>query len=185
MQREHILKIFVKGLGYAFFGNLLSGIMIISIAPMISVWFISLVALLFTLFIYASLLFTAGYRDGEREKSMLRNKRVESSPKYRWVVLGLIIGLIISVPTIIVLLGKLGIISISGEYMFAYRFLNGAVFPLYHIAQVHAEVAVADFPLWLMLTCTGIFAAFSPLAAHIGYKFGFDEKTKESFIYEK
>lgn len=185
MQREHILKIFAKGFGYAFFGNILSGIMIISIAPMISVWFISLVALLFTFFIYASLLFTAGYRDGQRERSMLRNKRVESCPKYRWIILGLIIGLIISIPSIIVLLGKLGVIAISGEYMFAYRFLNGAVFPLYHIAQVHAEVAVADFPLWLMLTCIGIFTIFSPLAAQIGYKFGFDEKTKESLMYEK
>jgi len=185
MQREHILKIFAKGLGYAFFGNLLSGIMIISIAPMISVWFICLVAVLFTLFIYASLLFTAGYRDGQKERSMLRNKRTETAPKYRWIILGLIIGVIISVPTIIVLLGKLGAVAISGEYMFAYRFLNGAVFPLYHIAQVHAEVAVADFPLWLLLTCTGIFVIFTPLAAHIGYKFGFDEKTKESLMYEK
>jgi len=184
MQREHFLKIFAKGLGYAFFGNILSGIMLISIAPMISVWFICLVALLFTLFIFASLMFTAGFRDGQREKSMLRNKRVESSPKYRWVIFGLIIGAIISVPSIIVLLGKLGIIGISGEYMFAYRFLNGAVFPLYHVTNVHTNVAVADFPLWLPITCMGIFWVVSPLAAQIGYKFGFDEKTKENLMYE-
>lgn len=184
MQREHFLKIFAKGLGYAFFGNILSGIMLISIAPMISVWFICLVALLFTLFIFASLMFTAGFRDGQREKSMLRNKRVESSPKYRWVIFGLIIGAIISVPSIIVLLGKLGVIGISGEYMFAYRFLNGTVFPLYHITNVHTNVAVADFPLWLPITCMGIFWAVSPLAAQIGYKFGFDEKTKENLMYE-
>lgn len=184
MQREHILKIFAKGLGYAFFGNILSGIMLISIAPMISVWFICLVAFLLTFFIYASLLFTAGYRDGQKERSMLRNKRVESSPKNRWIILGIIIGVLISLPSIIILMGKLGVIGISGEYMFAYRFLNGTVFPLYHIIGVHTNVAVADFPLWLPLSCMGIFIVSSPLAAQIGYKFGFDDKTKENLMYE-
>lgn len=186
MQRQHILKIFLKGLAFTLFGNVLSGIMIISIAPMISVWFICLVAFLFTFFIYASLLFTAGWQDGTREKSLLKNHRVEASPKYRWIVLGLICGALISIPSIVLLLGKLGAVAISGEFMFyIFRFINGAVTPLLYIAQVHKEVAVTDFPLWLPLTCIGIYLIVSPLAAQIGYKFGFDEKTKESFMYEK
>lgn len=184
MQREHIMKIFGKGLAYTLFGNILSGIMIISIAPMINIWFICLVALIFTLFIYGSLLFTAGYRDGQREISLIKNHRVESSPKYRWVLFGLICGVIIAVPSIIVLLGHTGVLNISGEFMFVYRFLNGAVYPLYHVAGVQSAAA-ADFPLWLPLACIGIYVTASPLMAQIGYKFGFDEKTKEGFMYEK
>ncbi len=184
MQREHILKIFAKGLAYTLFGNILSGIMIISIAPMISIWFICLIAFIFTIFIYGSLLFTAGYRDGQRENLMLKNHRVESTPKHRWIILGLICGGIICVPSIIVLLGKLGVLAISGEFMFAYRFLNGAVYPLYHLAGVQSASA-AEFPLWLVLTCVLAYIIISPLAAHIGYKFGFDDKTKNSFMYEK
>lgn len=184
MQREHIFKIIGKGFLYALFGNILSGIMIISIAPMISVWFVCLIALIFTLFIYASLMFTAGYRDGQREQMMLKNHRVESSPEYRWIPLGFIIGGVMAIPGIIILLAKLGMYGISGEFMFAYRFLNGAVYPLFHIAGVQ-KAAVADFPMWLILTCILIYALITPLAAHIGYKFGKDEKLRQGFMYEK
>ena len=85
MQRDNIFKIFIKGFGFGFFGNILGGIMTISLAPFISEWFIAYIALLFSLFIYLSLIFTAGLKDGQREKILLRNKRVESSPKYRLV----------------------------------------------------------------------------------------------------
>ncbi len=184
MQREHKMKIFAKGFGYALFGNILSGIMFISIAPMVSVWFICLVAFLFTLFIYLSLLFTAGFRDGQRENVMLKNHRVESIPKYRWLINGTITGAVMSVPSVIVLLGKLGVISISGEFMFAYRFISGAVYPLYHIAGVQ-KLSVDAFPLWLILACIGVYVILSPVAAHIGYKFGSDENKKLNFMYEK
>ena len=184
MQREHILKIFAKGLGYAFFGNILSGIMFISISPMVSIWFICLVAFLFTLFIYLSLMFTAGFRDGQRENVLLKNHRVETIPKYRWVTIGLISGAVMSVPTIIILLSKLGIIGISGEFMFAYRFISGTVYPLYHIAGVQ-KLDVGAFPLWLILACMGVYLVLSPIAAQIGYKFGSDENKKLSFMYEK
>ncbi len=184
MQREHILKIFGKGFLYALFGNILSGIMVISIAPMISIWFICLVAFLFTLFIYASLMFTAGYRDGQREQLMLKNHRVESSPKFRWLALGGINGVIMAVPSIIVLLSKLGLFGIIAEFMFAYRFISGAVYPLFHITGVQ-KAAVADFPIGLIIGCILFYVIITPIAAHIGYKFGADEKLKQNFMYEK
>ncbi len=184
MQREHILKIFGKGFLYALFGNILSGIMIISIAPMISVWFICLVAFLFTLFIYASLLFTAGYRDGQREQLMLKNHRVEAIPKYRWLALGAINGGIMAIPTIVILLSKLGLFAISGEFMFAYRFINGTVYPLFHIMGVQSG-GVEDFPIALLIGCILFYVVISPIAAHIGYKFGTDENLKQKFMYER
>lgn len=184
MHREHKMIIFAKGLGYALFGNILSGIMFISISPMVSVWFICLVAFIFTLFIYLSLLFTAGFRDGQKESVMLKNHRVESIPKYRWIIGGTISGAVMSIPTIIVLLGKLGAVSISAEFMFAYRFLSGTVYPLFHIAGVQ-KLGVSEFPLWMLLACMGVYLILSPVAAHIGFKFGSDENKKLSFMYEK
>lgn len=183
MQREHKMKIFAKGLGYAFFGSLLGGIMFISIAPMVSVWFICLVAFVFTLFIYLSLLFTAGYRDGQRESLMLKNHRVDSIPKNRWLINGTIAGAIMAIPSVIVLLSKLGLFALSGEFMFAYRFINGAVYPLYHIVGVQ-KMGVDAFPMGLILTCIGIYVVLSPIAAHIGYKYGSDETKKINFMYE-
>ncbi len=184
MQREHFLKIFAKGLGYAFFGNILSGIMVISIAPVINIWFLTVVAFLFTLFIYGSLLFTAGYRDGQKENKLITNHRVESSPKYRWIIFGLIIGAIMAIPGFIVLAAKLGALAISGEFMFAFRFINGTVTPLLYAAEMHTSAPV-DYPLWLCIAFIGIYVVITPLTAHIGYKFGYDNKTRASFMYEE
>ncbi len=184
MQREHIMKIFGKGFAYALFGNLLSGIMVISIAPMISIWFVCLVAFLFTLFIYASLLFTAGYRDGQREISLIKNHRVEASPKYRWIIFGLIIGAVMAIPTVVLLMSRMGMLYITQEFMFAYRFLNGAAYPMFHIAGVQSA-AVADYPAWFLPVCIAFYLILTPVAAQIGYKFGYDEKTRDSFMYEK
>lgn len=184
MQRDNIFKIFIKGFGFGFFGNILGGIMTISLAPFISEWFIAYIALLFSLFIYLSLIFTAGLKDGQREKILLRNKRVESSPKYRWLILGAIIGGIMLVPALILLLGVFGVIGLSGEYLFAFRFLSGAVYPLMHVAEAH-NVAVAEIPLWYPIASMAIYLVLTPIAAQIGYKFGYDEKTLKDLMYEK
>lgn len=184
MQRENIAKIFIKGFGFAFFGNILGGIMTISLAPFISEWFISYIAILFTLFIYLSLAFTAGLRDGQREKMLLRNKRVESSPKFRWLILGGIIGAVMCIPCIILMLGITGAITVTGEYVFAFRFICGAVYPMMHIAGAH-NVAVADIPMWYPIASMAIYFVLTPIAAQIGYKFGYDEKKAQDFMYEK
>lgn len=184
MQREHFLKIFVKGLGYAFFGNILSGIMVFSIAPVIKIWLLTAVALLFTLFIYGSLLFTAGYRDGQRENKLMLHKRVESTPKYRWIVFGLIIGAIMAIPGVIVLMGKLGALTLSGEFMFAFRFINGTVTPLLYASEMQAA-NIIDYPMWLCIAFIAIYIIVSPICAHIGYKFGYDDKKRTNFMYEE
>lgn len=184
MQREHFLKIFVKGLGYAFFGNILSGIMVFSIAPVINIWLLTVVALLFTLFIYGSLLFTAGYRDGQRENKLIINHRVESSPKYRWIIFGIIIGAIMAIPGFVIFASKLGMLTVSGEFMFVFRFVNGTVTPLLYASEMQAA-APADYPLWLCIAFVAVYIIVSPLCAHIGYKFGYDDKKRDSFMYEE
>ncbi len=183
MQREHFLKIFVKGLGYAFFGNILSGIMVISIAPVINIWFLTVIAFIFTLFIYGSLLFTAGYRDGQRENKLITNHRVESTPRYRWIIYGLIIGLIMAIPGYILLAAKFGALAVSQEFMLAFRFANGTVTPLLYAAEMQASAPV-DYPLWLCIAFIGVYVVCSPIAAQIGYKFGFDDKKRKDFMYE-
>ncbi len=184
MQRKPLILIFLKGLFYAVFGNLLSGIMTIALAPFISEWFIPYIAILFTVFIYGSLIFTAGYRDGEREKSMLKNKRVESSPKYRWIIFGLIIGAVYCIPNIVMLLGITEAITITGEYLFAFRFICGSIYPLMHILGIH-NVPANEMPIYFPIICMAIYAVVTPITAQIGYKFGFDEKSAKSFMYEE
>ncbi len=158
--------------------------MVFSIAPVINIWLLTVVALLFTLFIYGSLLFTAGYRDGQRENKLITNHRVESTPKYRWVVFGLIIGIVMAIPGFVILVAKLGALALSGEFMFAFRFVNGAVTPLLYASEMQAQ-AVADYPMWLCIAFIGIYVVLSPVLAHIGYNFGLDDKKRTSFMYEE
>lgn len=166
------------------FGNILSGIMVISTAPFISVWFISLVAQLLTFLIYTSLMFTAGFRDGQRECQLLKNHRVESVPKYTWLILGGALWLIMCVPIVVLMLGMNGTLMLTGEYMFIYRFICGAVTPLIYVGGL-TEAGLAEYPLWLPLASMGIYLISTPVAAHIGYRFGLDENKQRSLMYEK
>ena len=184
MQREPVVKIFLKGLGYTFFGNILGGIMTISIAPFLDQWFIPYIAILFTLFMYVSLLFTAGLRDGQTEAKLLKNKRTESIPKLRWIWFGLILGAVMCIPCAVLLLGTSGALNITGEYLFAFRFICGAVCPAMYIAGVQA-LPVAEYPTIYPVILMIIYMVLTPLSAQIGYKFGREEKTLADFMYEK
>lgn len=184
MQREPIAKKLLKGLGFVLFGNVLSGIMVISIAPFIGIWAVSCVAFLLTLVIFLSLMFTVGFNDGRREQSLVKNHRVEAPQKNGWLFYGLIPGILICLPVAAVLLGILGMLPISGEYMFAFRFLCGAVQPLIYIGGFQGA-AIAEYPLWFPLASMGIYLVGSPVLSRIGFRFGYDENLRKNFMYEK
>lgn len=184
MQREPTFKKLLKGLGFALFGNILSGIMVISIAPFIGIWAIACAAFLLTLVIYLSLMFTVGFNDGRREQSLVKNHRVEQPRKTGWILYGLIPGAVFCIPVAAVLLGILGALPISGEYMFAFRFLCGAVQPLIQIGGFQGT-AIAEYPLWFPLVGMGLYLVGSPIAAAVGFRFGYDENLRKNLMYEK
>lgn len=184
MQREPALKKLLKGLGFLLFGNILSGIMVISIAPFIGVWAIACGSFLLTLIIFLSLMFTVGFNDGRREQSLLKNHRTEQAQKNGWLLYGLIPGAVFCIPVAAVLLGILGKITITGEYMFVLRFLCGAVQPLIYIGEFR-DAAITEYPLWFPLVSMGLYLVGSPIAAKIGFRFGFDEDLRKNFMYEK
>ncbi|MCM1335542.1 MAG: hypothetical protein NC084_10685 [Bacteroides sp.] len=183
MQREPAFKKLIKGLGFALFGNILSGIMVISIAPFIGVWAISCFAFLLTLVIYLSLMFTVGFNDGRREQSLVKNHRVDEPKKSGWLLYGLVPGAVFCVPVLILLLGIFGKAAVTGEYMFAFRFLCGAIQPLVNIGGFQGA-AIAEYPLWFPLAGMGLYLIGSPLASAIGFRFGYDEDLRKNFMYE-
>lgn len=171
--------ILIKGFGFMVFGNVLGGIMTISIAPFLSEWYIPYIAVLFTLFIYGSLLFTAGLRDGQREAKMLRSKRVESIPKYRWIYLGLILGGIMCALCSFLVLCALGILTLTGETLLGSLFVFGALAPAFYIADT-TEMSIV-FPLVIM----AIYIILTPVCAQFGYRFGVDDRSFKDMMYEK
>ena len=180
MKRDNIFIIAVKGLAFAVFGDILGGIMTISLAPMLSEWFIPYIALLFTVFIYASLLFTAGLKDGQKEAKMLRAKRVGSVPKFRWIFVGLAIAAVMCVPCAALLACTLGAFPMTGEILLGSYFVFGALAPAFFIVG-DAQTLAPSFPVILAV----VYLVITPVAAQLGYKFGIDERSAKDFMYEK
>ncbi|MBO6231968.1 MAG: hypothetical protein J6O50_15525 [Ruminiclostridium sp.] len=180
MKRDSIFMTALKGLGFAVFGDVLGGVMTISLAPLLSEWFIPYIALLFTVFIYASLLFTAGLRDGQKEAKMLRAKRVDSVPKYRWIFVGLAIGAVECIPCGVLLACALGAFPLTGELLLGSYFVFGALAPAFFIIEDVQQLSPV-FPIVL----GAVYLLITPAAAHLGYKFGTDEKSMKDFMYEK
>lgn len=180
MKRDSIIIIWLKGLAFVVFGNILGGIMTVSIAPLLSEWFIPYIALLFTVFIYASLMFTAGLRDGQKEAKMLRAKRIESIPKTRWIFVGLADAAVMCVPCGALLACTFGAFALTGEVLLGSYFVFGALAPAFFIVGDVQQLSPV-FPVVL----AAVYIIVTPAAAQLGYKFGFDEKSAKDFMYEK
>ena len=179
MKRDNILLIALKGIAMAVFGNILGGIMTVSLAPFLAEWFIPYIAILLTVFIYGSLLFTAGMRDGQKEAKLLRNHRVENIPKSRWIFLGLAVGGIMCVPCAALLASALGAFAMTGELLLGSYFAVGAFAPSLFMTDTQ------NLPVYYPIALMAAYLIISPAASQLGYKFGIDEKSFKDFMYEK
>lgn len=171
MQRKPFWKVFLTGLGYMALGNVMCLVLTVSTIPMTSANYIFKVILaVLTTFVFYSLMFTAGYKDGTRERTMLANKRIES-PTNRWLEIGALLFGIMSIPSIV---------QIFLNYTIIYRFICGAIYP---IAQC---LEIKDYTeIWQVLIFIG-FYVFIPLALQIGYKSGFSGKLESGdYMYKK
>ena len=65
--RQPFWKLLLTGFLFMMFGNLLCTIVTISTAPFMNIEFFKVVVFILTLAIFYSMIFTAGYRDGDRE----------------------------------------------------------------------------------------------------------------------
>ena len=68
--RQPFFKLLLSGLLFMVFGNLLCTIVTVSTAPFMNFEFFKVIVFIFTLIIFYSLMFTAGYRDGDREQKL-------------------------------------------------------------------------------------------------------------------
>ena len=64
--RQPFFKLLLSGLLFMVFGNLLCTIVTVSTAPFMNFEFFKVIVFILTLIIFYSLMFTAGYRDGDR-----------------------------------------------------------------------------------------------------------------------
>ena len=97
-ERQPLWKLLLSGFLFMVFGNLLCTIVTISTAPFMNFDFFKVIVFIVTLCIFYSLMFTAGYRDGDREQKYVRLHKAEPPKENKWVLIGVILMLMMFVP---------------------------------------------------------------------------------------
>lgn len=182
MQRRPYWKNLLIGIGYMALGNVMSMIMTVALAVLIDNTAVQIVLELFTLFIFYSLVFTAAYRDGVRERLMVKNHRVEGPVKGRWESIGFVMWLVMCIPSVILLLDRF--LVLFNGYLIPFRIICGAIYPL--SLAIGVDTADVDkMPLFYPFLVMAIYVLI-PLATHIGFDFGFKDKfNPDKVMYEK
>ena len=134
MKRQPFYILLLKGIGYIVLGNVLCLFMTMAVTMFTSksdnpglVILLNIVAMLCSLAIFHMLMFTVGWQDGARERSLVRNHRVDAPLPRRWIYLGLIMFAIAAAPTVVLLLNKL--FFPEADTFYVYRFISGSAYP--------------------------------------------------------
>ena len=134
MKRQPFYILLLKGIGYIVLGNALCFFMTMALTMFTSksdnpgfVILMDIIAILCSLAIFHMLMFTVAWKDGARERSLVKNHRVDAPLPHRWLILGIIMFLIAALPTIVLLLNKL--FFPQADTFYIYRFVSGSAYP--------------------------------------------------------
>ena len=182
MKRKPFWKLLLAGIGYMMLGNFMSTIMTAALAFMIDNAIVQVFLFILTLFIFFSLVFLPAYKDGVRERMMEKNKRVDGPLKGRWLKIGSIMWVVMSIPSVILVFDKL--FSLFDGYLIPYRIICGTIYPLLLAIGVNTS-DLDTMAVYIPFVIMAIYA-FIPLAAHIGFKFGYEDRfNPDKIMYEK
>lgn len=191
MKREAFWKITLKGIGYVVFGNVLCVVMTMAVFMFGSNFFTKTVSIVCGVVIFYSLIFTAGWKNGVGERSLVKHGRVNSEKKYRWIAAGLIMFAFAAAPSVILLINKL--FFPDGDFLLVYQFVSGSAYPfvMTFVPAPNAGNAVngvinritdlsALFPAMMIL-----YYALIPAAAQLGFWCGYNDKLNADKIVYK
>ncbi len=137
MQRKPFWKLLITGVGYMILGNFMGTVMTVALSMFADVTFVTVILFALTLFVFYSLVFTAAFKDGQRERLMVKNHRVDSPIKGRWALIGVIMFAIMCIPSLILffdaLLGRKD--NVRKEKISAFRSKNNACFIVFQQGQ--------------------------------------------------
>ena len=125
MKRQPFYILLLKGIGYIILGNILCMFMTMALSMFGGNIVFNILSIICGTLIFYMLIFTVAWKDGARERSLVKNRRVDAPLKYRWIYLGVIMYVIAALPTLVLLLNKL--FFPEQDTLFAYRFISGSV----------------------------------------------------------
>ncbi len=180
MKRESIFRVFLKGLGSALLGNILGGVLTISLAPLLSEWYIPYIAVLLTAFIYSSLIFTAGMKEGHREFRIRYVEKNTDHPKNRMLLPGFMISAAMTLVCAVLFMCTLGVFPMTGELLLGAYFLYGAFAPAFFMAGGASQLTPV-----LPCVFAALYTAVTLIPALIGFRVGVSDRSISDFMYEK
>ncbi len=185
MKRQPFYILLLKGLGYIVLGNFMCLFMTMALTMLTHIAggdiFFNILAIICCTLVFFLLVFTAGWKDGNRERSLVKNHRVEAPLKYRWIFIGIILYIIAALPSLVLLLNKL--FFPEEDTLYLYRFISGSAYPFVqtflprpdldtmaweHTAYRQIDSMPALFPA-LMLAYYAIIPVMTQLGWYIGY----------------
>lgn len=193
MQRKSFIKLLLSALGYIVLGNVMCLVMTMAVSMFGLNWFTKILAIVCCTAVFFMLIFTAAWKDGVRERSLVKLGRVECELKHRWVLIGIVAGFIAAVPTIILLLNKL--FFPQEDTLFVYRFISGSAYPF---VLAFVEPVITESMAWEETTLRQIdnmsplfpalmliYYALIPVVSQIGYRMGFNDTLNSDKIMYK
>lgn len=200
MKRQPFYILLLKGIGYIVLGNFLCFFMTMALTMFTSksdnpgfVILMNVIAMICSALIFHMLVFTVAWKDGTRERSLVKNKRVDAPLPHRWIFLGIILFVIAAAPTIVLLLNKL--FFPEADTFYVYRFISGSAYPFIQTFVPMPELAdkawvettyrqIDDMsPLFPALML--IFYAVIPAVTQFGWYVGYNDKfNKDQIMYK-
>ena len=194
MKRQPFYILLLKGIGYIILGNILCLFMTMALAMFGGNIVFNILSIICGTLIFYMLIFTVAWKDGARERSLVKNHRVDAPLKYRWIYLGVIMYVIAAAPTILLLLNKL-FFPDSADTLFAYRFISGSAYPFIQtfipqadiptMAWEHTDYRQIDSMSPLLPALMLVYYALIPVVTQFGWYIGFTDKfNKDNIVYK-
>ncbi len=188
MKRERFGILTLKGIGFVILGNVLCLIMTMAIFVFGSNMLVKVLAIAFSAVIFFSLVFTAAWKNGVKERNLVKLGRVDNLIKYRWIAIGLIMFAFAVLPTVYLLINKL--FFPEQDNLLIYQFISGSAYPLVLTFTPQADALVSQvsrvegmdvmFPVLMI-----VYYALIPVFTQLGYWIGFNDKLNSDKIMYK
>jgi len=200
MKRQPFYVLMLKGFGYIVLANALCLFVTMALSMFSSMFgdfgadvIFDIIMIICTTLIFYMLIFTVAWKDGCRERSLVKNHRVDAPLKHRWVFLGLLMFAFAALPTFILLLNKL--FFPQEDTFLMYRFISGSSYPfilsfvpspdLATKAWIPTDYRQIDNMSVLFPALMLIYYVFIPLVTQLGWHFGYTDKfNSEKMIYK-
>jgi len=193
MKTESFGKLLLKGLGYVAFGNVLCVFMTMAVHMFGNMWLTNALAIVLGTAIFYSLVFTAAWKNGAKERNMARLHHAEGLKKHRWITIGLIMFAFAAAPSVVLLLNKL--VFPTQDLLLPYQFISGSSYPFVlafvstvesdGYAWITSQVNRIDSVNVLFPVLMIAYYALIPVVTELGYWIGFNDKLNADKIIYK